>query len=447
MKSEYFVRVLHEFFEENHGMTVVLSHDQVFLRTLRTAILRVVGSRRHCLYSSASRKAAARQIDRLKNENIPMLVLVERLVEKTPSTDFIMVLKKRYPDMRIVVLAQDIERDVIAYFMELGVSNVICKPVSMNNIIEKMAFALQPPGQLGKLFDQGRSRLEAGDFEQAMEIVEKILAIKPGSSAGLMLRGDILLAQGEREEALDAYLAAHHSSEMYIEPIKRLARAFQGMDDEKALDYLKKLDFISPLNPDRKADIGKVYLQRRDFENAEQYFDQSLKVLSKEAGSLMPLMAEQIAEAASRVAPGISEKYLRTVIESRGEHLDHSDLHTFNRLGIALRSQGKWREAVENYRQALKISPDDEALYYNMALAYQDGRDTENALTSLHRALRIRSDLAQESDMVALNMGNINMDAGNVEQAWNYYKLALEMNPGNRRAKKEFEKASRALVD
>lgn len=445
MKNEYFVRILHEFFEQDHGAAVVLSGDQVFLRTLRSAVHRVAGSKRHCLFAVGGRRAAARQVERLVAGKVPVLVFVERMVNEAPSTDFIMVLRKRYPNMRIIVLAQEIERDVIAYFMELGVANVICKPVSMNNVIEKMAFSLQPPGQLGRLLDEGRARLEAGDFEQAMGLVEKILSLKPGSPAGLMLQGDIHLAQDRREDALDAYMAAHHSSEMYIEPIKRLAHAFQGLDDEKALEYLKKLDFISPLNPDRKADIGKAYLQRRDLENAEEYFDQSLRVLGREAGSLVSIMAEQIAEAASKVAPGMAEKYLRTVIESRGDDLDHSDLHTFNRLGMALRSQGKWREAVENYRQALEISPDDEALHYNMALAFQDGRESGSALDSLRRALDIYPNLPRMGDMVALNMGNITMDAGHTEQARDYYRMALEMNPGNRRAKKELEKALRAL--
>lgn len=444
MKAEFCIRTLHEFFEEQKGAAVILSDDKVFHRTLRSAVHRVAGSKRDCLFGVGSRQTAMRTVDRMTENEVPLLVFVERMVNEEPSTDFIIVLKRKYPDIKVIVLAWDIQRDLIAYFMELGVANVICKPASMNNIIEKMAFSLSPPNHLGQLMEKGKDLLDEERYGEALSVVNDILDMKPGSPAGLMLQGDIHLATGDRPAALDSYLSAHHSSDMYIEPIKRLVTALRGMDDDRALEYLKKLDFLSPLNPDRKADIGKVYLEKKDLEHAEEYFDKSIEIMGREARSLVSLMADQIARAATEVSPGMVEKYLKTAIESKPGKLGKEDIHTFNRLGIALRSQGKWRDAVENYERALHISPDDEVLYYNLALAYQDGRDFRNAMTALNRARDINPDLHTASDMVAANMGNIHLDFGDVAGAEEYYTQSLAMNADNRRAMQGLGRAAAA---
>ncbi len=434
MKTEYCIRTLHEFFEADRGVAVVLSEDKVFFRTLRSAIHRVAGSKRDCLYAFAGRKAALKVVEKLYKEKVPLLVFVERMVNEEPSTDFVIVLTRKFPDLKIVVLAWEVSRDLTAYFMELGVANVICKPASMNNILEKMAFALSPPSQLGQLMDKGKALLAVGNFDEALMVVDQILGIKPGSPAGLMLQGDIHLAMGDRAAALDSYLTAHHASEMYMEPIKRLVRALRGMDNDRALDYLKKLDFLSPLNPERKADIGSVYLEKKELEQAEEYFDRSIEIMGREARTLVAGMADHIAESVAQVSPVMAEKYLKTVLESKTSRLDREDIHTFNRLGIALRSQGKWQDAVENFQQALDISPDDDVLHYNMALAYQDGRDFRNALRSLRRADELNPELHRASDMVAANFGNIYLDSGGYDRAEEYFTLAMSLNSRNQRA-------------
>lgn len=38
---------------------------------------------------------------------------------------------------------------------------------------------------------------------------------------------------------------------------------------------------------------------------------------------------------------------------------DPDNPHYFNRLGLAFRRQKKFKEAIENYRKAIALSPDD----------------------------------------------------------------------------------------
>jgi len=46
------------------------------------------------------------------------------------------------------------------------------------------------------------------------------------------------------------------------------------------------------------------------------------------------------------------------------------DVHVYNRLGIAYRKQGNFREAIAEYKKALQVDPEDENLCYNLGRAY-----------------------------------------------------------------------------
>jgi tetratricopeptide (TPR) repeat protein len=331
------------------------------------------------------------------------------------------------------------KRENIAYFYEIGVNNVISKPASMNNIIEKMAFTIKPQGKLSEYMSLGKRFLAAGKHKEALEVSAKILEIKPDSPAGLMLRGDVFLDAGRREEAVASYMKAHESSRLYLEPLKRLAHAYEGVDDDKYLEYLKKLDRLSPLNTERKTDIGKVHMARKEMDRAEKYFDQAIETATREAMSMVGSVAEQISEAVSQISPQMSEKYLSKVLETKGRSLNKDDIVLFNKLGIALRGQGKWREAIDNYSRALSISPDDEGLYYNMGMAYFDGGDKRMAAKCFETALEKNPEFYKTSEVASLNLGTIFADLRQPEKAVPFLENVLALNPRNASARQKLD--------
>ncbi len=84
-------------------------------------------------------------------------------------------MKRLLPDLRIIVLVGETKRENIAYFYEIGVNNVISKPASMNNIIEKMAFTIKPQGKLSEYMGLGKRFLAAGKLKEALDVSTKIL--------------------------------------------------------------------------------------------------------------------------------------------------------------------------------------------------------------------------------------------------------------------------------
>ena len=146
-------------------------------------------------------------------------------------------------------------------------------------------------------------------------------------------------------------------------------------------------------------------------------------------------VTQTIAARCMEAAPELSEQYLRQALGTRKNMLDRSDIETFNRLGLMLRRQGKWQEAVEEYRQALKVSPEDAGLYYNIAMAYTEGRRYVEAFRHLERALSINPELWRTSEAVSCNIATVFRRYGKKDLALTYVKKSLELNPDYPKAK------------
>ncbi|MDD3311640.1 response regulator [Pseudodesulfovibrio sp.] len=439
MADKKYDSIVYDYFEKKGGVVVLISEDQLFKRTLAATILKTIGSKRDCLSAFENVELGLKKLRDFRKANIDCTVFIERMLGGRPSTDTIITIKRLLPDLKVIVLVGETRRENIAYFYEIGVNNVISKPASMNNIIEKLAFTIKPQGKLSELMGLGQRLLAAGKFKETLAICDKILSLKDNSPAGLMLRGDVLLEQGDRQGAIDCYLKAHDSSRLYLEPLKKLAAAYEGVDEEQRLNYLKKLDKLSPLNTERKTDIGTVYLKQKKMDIAEKYFDQAIEAATREAMTHVGQVAERISEAVGHASPSMAEKYLAKVIETRGSALNKDDITLFNKLGIALRGQGKWREAIDNYARALVISPNDEGLHYNMAMAWFDGGDLREAARCVEKALKINPRFYEESVPASVNLGTIFSDLRRPGEALPFFENALRLNPGHELARSKVE--------
>ncbi|WP_243544988.1 tetratricopeptide repeat protein [Pseudodesulfovibrio tunisiensis] len=446
MPDKKYDAIVYDFFEKEGGTLVLVTQDLLFRKMLQSTIQKTLSIKSDSLSAFENVQPALKRIKDCTSKNIPIIMVIERLLSDRPTTDTIITLKKLLPETKVIVLVGETRRENIAYFYEIGVNNVISKPASVNNIIEKLAFTIKPQGKLSELMHKGKQLLAEGKLKEVLGIAQSILKIKPNSPAGLMLQGDVFLEAGHSDKAIASYLKAHESSRLYLEPLKKLANVYKDIDEDKYLEYMKRLDRLSPLNTERKTDIGAVHLKRNDVGTAEKYFDQAIETATREAMSMVGSVAERISETVSRVSPRMSEKYLAQVIESKGANLTKDDLVLFNKLGIALRGQGKWREAIENYTRALKISPNDEGLHYNMGMAYYDGGEKRMALKCFEEALKHNPALHKDSEVASVNIGALYVELRHYEDALPFFENALRLNPNNATAKRRLDTIRKALA-
>jgi len=71
---------------------------------------------------------------------------------------------------------------------------------------------------------------------------------------------------------------------------------------------------------------------------------------------------------------GAAEEILNEILES-----GTNSLNVFNTLGVLYRKKGDTQIALSHYKKALKVHPDEPYIYYNIGRLHLDMKDTEKA--------------------------------------------------------------------
>lgn len=95
--------------------------------------------------------------------------------------------------------------------------------------------------------------------------------------------------------------------------------------------------------------------------------------------------------------------------------------------GNQLLSERKLRDAIQEFRLAARNNPDDEDIYYNLALALAQHGETEAAKTNYAKALELFPDYVDAHN----NLGNILVKEGAFEAAIQHFRSAIQADPEN----------------
>ncbi len=184
--------------------------------------------------------------------------------------------------------------------------------------------------------------------------------------------------------------------------------------DESLGYYIKALN-VEPENPDIHYNIGTVFQSKNDMQRAERAYSKTLE--------LKPDHAE--AKAA-----------LAMVKTSRQEQ----DLTEAFKQAIKLQEAGNYPQAIEIYTKIATDRPNDDAVFYNIATAYQALANYEKAIEFYTKANNIKPDstYAELIRGVRADYANQQLDAaireqtaGNNDAAIAGYKKVIAMVENN----------------
>lgn len=441
MRQKQYESAVFEFATEKKGYFLVASDDPQFSSLLRQTLTKQLAIPGDMLSTVSNPDHILREIKGVLLRRKSLLLFLERILEGRDTNLLVRQLKSAYPDLKIIIITGETERHRLVLLHEVGADNFITKPISINTLIEKMAFTIKPFGKLGQLIDQAREMLQQGLLDPCLKVCRQILELKPGSAAGYLIMGEAYQVLGKMEKARSCFEEASRNADLYLEPLRKLADLHRDQGEkEEQLRCLERLDELSPLNVERKVDMGALHLEMGNEERAEDLFDRAVTQATREAMNYISDISGRIATIYSTRDPQKAEQFLRRALDAKGDMIDYSDLETFNRLGIALRRQGKWQEALTEYSKALTVAPSDENLFYNMGMACAEGRDFRQARNHMLKALSLNPNLPRRDPVMAYNTGLIFMRAGGKEQAEYCLKMALELDPSFARARYALEK-------
>jgi tetratricopeptide (TPR) repeat protein len=434
--KEYETTVV-DFVAKDGGRFLVVSEDRSFSRAFRTAVVKELEIEEEAITSPISDQHVLKYVEDMGGAETKLIVFLERILNHKETIPIIKKIKQQHPDVKIIILTGETDQSKLIFLHELGVENFICKPVSVNSLIEKIASTIRPQGKIGRLIEIGRRLIMAGEYQRALEACGDILDLKPNSAAAYMLLGDAYLGLGEKDRAVQEYEQASRFARLYLEPLKKLSQLHSEEGKiEKQLSYLERLDALSPLNVERKIDIGGIHVELGNEEKAEQYFDLAVKQATKVTLDYIKDISLKIADIYVDKDPERAEKYYRGALDVKRGMLDESDLETFNRLGINLRRQGKWEEAIAEYKKALRISPKDEGLYFNTAMAQAEGKSFEDSAESLRKALKLNPEFHKTDPLLCNHIGTIFVKVGAYKEAREFLQEALRLDPNFQQPKK-----------
>ncbi len=92
--------------------------------------------------------------------------------------------------------------------------------------------------------------------------------------------------------------------------------------------------------------------------------------------------------------------------------------------------RGQIDEAIETYRYALTLRPDDPDTYYKLGIAFGRKGMTEKAIEQYQNALRLKPDHLD----ARINLGNSFFAEGRIDMAIGEYESALKIDPGSVKA-------------
>ncbi len=287
-------------------------------------------------------------------------------------------------DTPILLITAEVENHQIAQAGEVGINGYIIKPFVLKTLQDKIEHIIEarhnPPEHV-KLLKKGEELIRHGEYQQALGIFEQVKDMKETARVHVHI-GETFELLGDFTKAHGSYAEAARQNPKFLKAYVKTADLHlkQGNDNE-ALESLIKATDLSPGNPERHIAIGKIHLKNGHESKAEHAFNAAIRHEAK--------CSTDIAEELLKIGKAeLAERYFR---HSLSKQVD--TVHTYNRLGIALRRQGKWQEAIHEYEIAIKIDPSDEGLYFNMAKSYMEGGNTGMAEKFFRKALQINPDL------------------------------------------------------
>ncbi len=297
-------------------------------------------------------------LERLSEDSVT-LVLSEWDLPRMDGPTLLASMRKtldtRY--LPFMFLTYRISADRVARAAELGANGYLVKPFSPIDLNAKIRRILNPPSPLQEvdaMIRRGMEMLENGDYQGATDELFEAQQIYQLREATILH----LLAEVNRRQK----------------------------DTDTAKDYLTQAISKNPLYVKAFHSLGEIYADEGNYEEASQMLKRAVEI-SPLDGTRLATLAEVLVDSGQ---PEEAE-----LIYRQAREIDPSTVFSYNKLGIAYRRKKMSQHALDAYAKALRMEPDNERIYYNMALVFLDVNRRGNAETCLRRALKVSPEFAE----------------------------------------------------
>ena len=201
------------------------------------------------------------------------------------------------------------------------------------------------------------------------------------------LRGCIYLREEDRERTMKDYRKAFETSgndfSLYVSAYENLKNA--GWDSE-AQEVLESAGKLKADKPEEHRELGRIYLLQEDYDSARKELDKAIN--EKDVKALLYMAQVYEGEGDTAQANALYESYISQ---------NNSDVSTLAAMGDAKMREGKYKEALGFYQQALSVEnpPNEQQLRRNEIIACEQMLDFEAAREKM---VAYRKDFPEDKD-------------------------------------------------
>ncbi len=218
---------------------------------------------------------------------------------------------------------------------QIGVTGLFVIPYDLEGMGKKLAMALartKAPvvAKAEQTYEQGLTLIESGEYEKALAVFKNLVNQQDNPEYYFNI-GYIKTNQNRHSEAIEAFSMATQLDRLFIKAYEAMARAYQAMGQKDKVEECLHV-------------AAEIYMDTDKLGSAEELLNEIL-----ESGS--------------------------------------NSLNVFNTLGVIHRKKGDINQALNQYKKALKVHPDEPYIHYNMGRLYLDMKDSTKARACFQAAL------------------------------------------------------------
>jgi tetratricopeptide (TPR) repeat protein len=256
-----------------------------------------------------------------------------------------------YVTTPFLLLSEVVTQNQVVEAGEAGVSEILCRPITLERVRDRVNELLYPTEDATKLeaervYARGVKMMEEERWQEASAVFQHILTLFDSPEVYYNL-GYINTVLERYEEAIAYFRRATEIDQTFAQAYQRMGECYMAMGKNE--DAQKLLNLAAEIYTSK---------DKQDETRAE------------------------VLQEVMRVNP--------------------KTINIFNTLGIIYRRQARYEEAADQYRRALKVNPKDENIHYNLARTLYEIQQFKQARLSLIHALELNPAFEEAAKLLSI---------------------------------------------
>lgn len=284
------------------------------------------------------------------------------------------------------------------------------------------AILKQDPDQPVALNLLGMVATQTGNFDAAIDLLNRAISIVPDYSVALCNLGNVYKEREQLDKAIEIYQRALRAQPDYATAHFNLGMTYKRRNQLN--DAIRSLENAIQYNADydkAHTSLADIYKSREDTAPAIAHYRQALAINPGQINALINL-------GVSLNAVGETDQAIDCYLKAIKINANIPEAH--NNLGKIYRETGRYDQAYACYQRALQINPTYFSALNNMAIVLRDLGQKEEAREICRKMIGL---YPEKSDSF-VNMGNALLDQLLLDEAIVNYDKAIDIEPDHSEA-------------